>query len=229
MALILNLETSTENCSAALSLDGEVISLKEESSEQYIHSESLHPFIQEVMSAAGRKLTDLDAVAVGKGPGSYTGLRIGVSAAKGLAYALNIPLISATGLEMLALKMTQENDVAEGDLLVPMLDARRMEVYTAIFSHRGNPISMVEARVIERGGLDHLAADRVYVFGPGAAKCKEALTREKYVFSGPLYPSAAQLAVLSEERFRKESFEDLAYFEPFYLKEFIAGTPKPLF
>ncbi len=229
MALILNIETSTENCSVCLAKDGQVLSLEEECSEKYIHSERLHPFILEVMNEAGKALSDLNAVAVNKGPGSYTGLRIGVSAAKGLAYTLDIPLISASSLDVLVAGFAQNCSVKSDDLIVPMLDARRMEVYTVIYSAKLTQISMIEARIIEAGSLDHLEAEKVYIFGTGAAKCQSVLSKEKYVFEGPEYPSAAALARLSETKFLSRKFEDTAYFEPFYLKEFIAGKPKAPF
>ena len=229
MALILNIETSTENCSVALARDGQVLSSKEEHSDKYIHSESLHPFINEVMDKAGLALHELDAVAVGRGPGSYTGLRIGVSAAKGLTFPLGIPLISSSGLDILAADFTVKHETSPEDLLVPMIDARRMEVYTAIFSHKATPISMIEARIVEEGSLDHLQGERVFVFGTGASKCQTVLTDPKFNFVGPVYPSALALAALSERRFQAGKFEDVAYFEPFYLKEFKAGKPKPFF
>lgn len=229
MALILNIETSSENCSVSLAKDGIVLSLKEERSEKYIHSESLHPFIKSVMDDSGHSLSDLEAVAVDKGPGSYTGLRIGVSAVKGLCYPLEIPMISATALDILVNEFTSTHDMKPNDLLVPMLDARRMEVYTAIFSSKHTQISMIEARIMEEGSLDHLEADNIYVFGTGAAKCEQVLSGPRFKFDGPEYPSAAALASISDKKFQESKFEDLAYFEPFYLKEFIAGKPKPFF
>jgi tRNA threonylcarbamoyladenosine biosynthesis protein TsaB len=229
MALILNIETSTENCSVALARDGEIVSGKEVHSDKYIHSESLHPFIDEVLKEVGVSLNELDAIAVGKGPGSYTGLRIGVSAAKGLAYPLGIPLISSTSLDILAADFTTSNKSGPDDLIVPMIDARRMEVYTAIYSHKGTPISMIEARIVEEGGLDHLQAEQVYVFGTGAKKCEAVLKHPKFRFVGPVFPSALALAQISEKKFLDAKFEDIAYFEPFYLKEFIAGKAKPYF
>lgn len=229
MALILNIETSTENCSVALARDGKVISYKEENSERYIHSESLHPFIGEVIKDGGVSLSDLDAVAVGKGPGSYTGLRIGVSAAKGIAYSLDIPMLSSTGLDILAAEFCSMHRLSPEDLLVPMIDARRMEVYTAIYSYKGTPVSMIEARIVGEGSLDHLQAERVYVFGTGAQKCRDVLSHSKFKFTGPVFPSAGALATISEQKYQSSKFEDTAYFEPFYLKEFIAGKPRSFF
>lgn len=229
MALILNIETSTENCSVALARDGEVISFREESSDRYIHSESLHPFIDEVVKEAGVSLGELEAVAVGKGPGSYTGLRIGVSAAKGLVYPLQIPLISSTGLDILATEFVSKHKTNPEDLLVPMIDARRMEVYTAIYSYKATPISMIEARIIAEGSLDHLQAERVNIFGTGAQKCQDVLKDSKFQFAGPVFPSALSLAEISEKKYKASKFEDTAYFEPFYLKEFIAGKPRSFF
>ena len=138
-------------------------------------------------------------------------------------------MISTSGLDMLAADFASSHQTDSEDLLVPMIDARRMEVYTAIYSYKATPISMIEARVVEEGSLDHLQAKQVYVFGTGAEKCKKVLTHPKFKFSGPVYPSAAAMAEISERKFQDSKFEDTAYFEPFYLKEFIAGKPKSFF
>lgn len=226
--LILSIETSTRNCSVALSQGSELIRLKEESSDQYIHSEKLHSFIEEVVSQSGFGYKDLAAVAVSKGPGSYTGLRIGVSAAKGFCYSLDIPLLAVESLQVLAYGLSKEAQLADGDRIVPMIDARRMEVYTAIHDAGGSRIGEIEAKVIDKqafageNGLLHLLGD-------GADKCKSVLAdASRFTFHDYQFPSASMLAQLAWLRYKSENFEDLAYFEPFYLKDFIAGKPKKL-
>lgn len=228
MALILNFETSTKNCSVALADGGKVLSIIEESSDQYIHSEKLHVFIEKCMWNAGRKLSELDAVAVGKGPGSYTGLRIGVSAAKGLCYALSIPLISENGLTIMAHDFLQNNSLGESAEVIPMIDARRMEVYKAHFDVKGSQLSEISAAVIETTDALQTEALEVHLIGDGAAKCKEILSTEKYSYHDLEFPSARALAIIAEEKYLAKQFEDVAYFEPFYLKDFIAGKPKKL-
>lgn len=228
MALILNLETSTRNCSVALAEGGKVLSIIEESSDQYIHSEKLHVFIEKCMADAGRKLDELDAVAVGKGPGSYTGLRIGVSAAKGLCYALGIPLISENGLAIMARDFIQNQSLAEGAEIVPMIDARRMEVYKAHFNAKGVQQSEISATVVETADALETEAPEVHLLGDGANKCKEVLSYNRFFYHNLEFPSASALAIIAEEKYSAKQLEDVAYFEPFYLKDFIAGKPKKL-
>lgn len=228
MALILNIETSTKNCSVALVENGEVLSLKEETSDQYIHSEKLHVFIQDCMAEAGRQLKELSAVAVGKGPGSYTGLRIGVSAAKGLCYALRIPLISEDGLSILANDFLAQNSIDENELVMPMIDARRMEVYTTAFNNAGVALEPIEAMVIEEGASLYPTYSKIHLLGDGSSKCKEILSDSRYVFHDLEYPSAVALGSIAQVKFENNDVEDMAYFEPFYLKDFIAGKPKKL-
>lgn len=228
MALILNIETSTKNCSVALVENGEVLSLKEETSDQYIHSEKLHVFIQDCMAEAGRQLKELSAVAVGKGPGSYTGLRIGVSAAKGLCYALSIPLISEDGLSILANDFLAQNSIDENELVMPMIDARRMEVYTTAFNNAGVALEPIEAMVIEEGASLYPTYSKIHLLGDGSSKCKEILSDSRYVFHKLEYPSAVALGSIAQVKFENKDVEDMAYFEPFYLKDFIAGKPKKL-
>ena len=228
MALILNLETSTRNCSVALSEGGKVLALVEESSDQYIHSEKLHMFIQKCLEESGRKLADLDAVAVGKGPGSYTGLRIGVSAAKGFCYALGIPLISENGLTILVRDFMGKHEVKEGEVMIPMIDARRMEVYSTTFGRDGKMNGDIEALIMDEN--THLAPDasKVYLMGDGSSKCAEVLNNPRYEFCDLVFPSATALAEIAEKKFVAQDFEDVAYFEPFYLKDFVAGKPKKM-
>ncbi len=220
MAVILNLETATTNCSVSLAKDGVLLAIKEADSANYSHSEQLHPFIEEVMGLAGMDLTSLDAIAVSKGPGSYTGLRIGVSAAKGLCYALDLPLIATSTLKSMALQHT----ITAG-FLVPMLDARRMEVYSAVYSHDYRELRPVAAEVITPDSLgDYRKQGAVHLLGSGAAKCREVLQGPNLHFHEGLVPSAREMAGLSHERYSAGLLEDLAYFEPFYLKDFILKT-----
>ncbi len=228
MALILSLETSTNLCSVALSRDGETFAVKEESSEKYIHSEKLHVFIDALMREQKLAYADLDAIAVGKGPGSYTGLRIGVSAAKGFAFALNIPLIAVNGLQNLADQLINTKNLGIDDMLIPMLDARRMEVYCASFSAIGEQMQPVEAKIIDTSSFGNLEVERIHLFGDGAEKCKSVLTDEKFTYHALEFPNARSLGAIAFKKFQEKTFEDVAYFEPFYLKDFVAGKPKKL-
>ncbi len=228
MPLTLCIETSTKNCSVALSRDGEVLASKEQSDDQYIHSEKLHLFIREVLDAAGFKAADLDAVAVGKGPGSYTGLRIGISAAKGLCYTLQIPLLAIDGLSILAQDFIQRHHPAEGELILPMLDARRMEVYTALYDYRGNRQGEIEARILDESSFAELSSTAIHLIGDGATKAKTVLTDDRFQWHELPFPSAKTLARLVPAKLQNKEWEDVAYFEPFYLKDFVAGKPKKL-
>jgi len=230
MALILNIETATTVCSAALSKDGQLLALKELNN-GYTHAENLTLFVEEVMNKAGAKFKDLDAVAVSKGPGSYTGLRIGVSTAKGFCYALTKPLLSAPTLKHLALQVSSSKKTElpnSNALFCPMIDARRMEVYCALFNFDNNEVRATAAEIIDENFLsDILDKHTVYFFGDGAAKCKSALGANKNaIFIDSVFPSAKDMVALSEDAFNKKLFEDVAYFEPFYLKDFVAGKKK---
>lgn len=226
MALILSIESATKNCSVALAADGEVISLKELHEEKFSHAEKLHSFILEVMASSDRKLAELDAVAVSKGPGSYTGLRIGVSAAKGLCYALEKPLISVPTLESLAMQI----EMTEKGLIVPLLDARRMEVYSAVYNDHFEEIRETRAEIIEAGSFsDYLNDNKVFFLGDGASKTREVINHPNAVFVKGRFPSAREMARIAEKKAAAEQYEDLAYFEPFYLKDFVAGKPKRYF
>jgi len=218
MALILNLETATRNCSVALAKDGKVISLKEIAGEGYLHAEKLHLFIEEAVSEAGYTFKDINAVAVSKGPGSYTGLRIGVSAAKGLCYALGLPLIAIDTLEVLARKITVE----EGEIILPMIDARRMEAYTAVFDANYNKLRDTEAEIITEDIFNSFSGV-IHLIGDGAQKCSELLNEDRFKFHNDvLFPSAADMFVVSEGKNKIGDTVDVAYFEPYYLKDFIA-------
>jgi len=226
MGLILNLETATTVCSVALAKDGHLIAL-EELNGDYTHAENLTVFIERVLQKASISLNSIDAIAISKGPGSYTGLRIGVSTAKGLCYSLNKPLIAINTLEHCAVAASQiKGDV--DSLFCPMIDARRMEVYCAIFDKSGNVVSPTAAVIIDEHSFqDLLQKQKIYFFGDGAEKCKTILTAHKNaVFIDQLFPSAKNMIQLSENAFNNKQFEDVAYFQPFYLKDFVAGKKK---
>ena len=222
MAIILSLETSTTNCSVSLSIKGETLVLKEDNNANYSHAESLHVFIEDVLKTAQLTTNDIDAVAVSKGPGSYTGLRIGVSAAKGLCYALNIPLISISTLHALAFQV----DINEG-IIVPMLDARRLEVYSAIYDKSYNEIRSVEAQILDEYSFsEYLENQKVYFIGNGVAKTKGLIISSNAFFIEDKFPSSREMSSLAYQKYKKSDIEDVAYFEPFYLKDFIAIKSK---
>ncbi|MCA0152725.1 tRNA (adenosine(37)-N6)-threonylcarbamoyltransferase complex dimerization subunit type 1 TsaB [Winogradskyella vincentii] len=218
MALLLNIETATTNCSVSLSKDGETLVLKEDNSLSYSHAETLHVFIDEVFKTANLEPSNIDAVAVSKGPGSYTGLRIGVSSAKGICYALNKPLISVDTLKSLACQVKVEKG-----FIIPMLDARRMEVYSSVFSYDLNQVREIEAQVIDENSFDdYLNEEPVYFIGSGVEKTKSIINHPNAIFIDNKLPSANQMSVLSEIKYKKSDTEDVAYFEPYYLKDFVA-------
>lgn len=205
----------------ALAKDGKTIICKEIAEEGYSHAERLHVFIEEIIQEAGISFKDLVAIAVTQGPGSYTGLRIGVSAAKGLCYALDIPLIAIDTLQVLAM----QTNISSG-LIVPMIDARRMEVYSTIFSSSFSKVREVKAEIITENSFEDLH-ETLYFVGDCAAKCKVVLTNENHIFLDDIkYPSAKEMSKLSYEKFEANDFEDLAYFEPNYLKEFMTTVSK---
>ena len=222
MSTILHIETSTKNCSVSIANCGELISLKEINTGEYSHAEMLHPLINEALLESKLTIKDIEAIAVGKGPGSYTGLRIGVSAAKGLCFANDIPLISINSLEILAQSITIDRG-----LIIPMIDARRMEVYAAIYDQNYNAVRETKAEIIDSHSfLDELQNQKVYFLGDGAKKCKEIILHENAVFIENVFPSAKKMATISYHKFKNESTEDVAYFEPFYLKNFVATQEK---
>lgn len=229
MALILNLETATTVCSVSLAQDGKLLAFKEQNGE-YSHAENLTLFIEDVFQQAGLQLAAVDAVAVSKGPGSYTGLRIGVSTAKGLCYSLDKPLIAINTLKHTALAVVEslKLKVESTALHCVMLDARRMEVYCAVYDTHGNEIKPTAAEIIDEHSFSDLLKDHpVYFFGDGAAKCRETLSQNKNaIFIDDIAPSAKNMISLSETAFQNKQFEDTAYFEPFYLKDFVAGKKK---
>ena len=232
MALILSIETGTDVCSVALANDGELMALRE-SDEGRDHAKKVALFVDELLRETGVQPDDLDAIAVGKGPGSNTGLRIGVSFAKGMCYALNIPLIAIGSLDALTEVAREDYDAGILDIedeewasarLCPMVDARRMEVYAQVFDNEGKPLSEVTAEVVTEESFAQWRKDgRFVIFGNGARKCCETLGD---VICVDVAPSARGIVRLAEEAFNAEKFEDIAYFEPFYLKEFLVIPSK---
>jgi len=213
---ILNIETATKNCSVSLARNGETILYKEIAEQGYSHAEKLHVFIEEILKESQIDIKLLKAVAVSRGPGSYTGLRIGVSTAKGLCYALGIPLIAVDTLAVLAQSVSQKNG-----LIVPMIDARRMEVYSAVFDHNHQKIKDVQAEILTENSYSEVT-DTIYIVGDCQEKCQTVLTKPNFVFlSEKVFPSAQEMSVLSYAKFEQNLFEDVAYFEPFYLKDFM--------
>ncbi|PIF00832.1 MAG: tRNA (adenosine(37)-N6)-threonylcarbamoyltransferase complex dimerization subunit type 1 TsaB [Maribacter sp.] len=223
MALILNLETATTNCSVSIAKDGEVIAIKEHNTPDYSHSEQLHVFIGDVLREAYLDRHGLDAVAVSKGPGSYTGLRIGVSAAKGLCFALDLPLVSVPTLESMA-GQVRGSDV---DFIIPLLDARRMEVYSTVFDKDLLEVRTTKAEIIEGNSFqEYLSKGKVLLLGSGAEKCIGAIEHENVMFNTEIVPSSREMAGLSFAKFKENDFEDVAYFEPYYLKDFVLQGKK---
>jgi len=224
MAIILHIETATTNCSVSIAKDGKLLVLKEHNSVGYSHAEQLHVFIGEATAEAGLDLSKIDAVAVSKGPGSYTGLRIGVSAAKGLCFALEVPLISIPTLASLAHQISSKKDEA----IVSVLDARRMEVYSAIFDSDFNQIKETEAKIIDEASYKEVINqyEKVHFIGSGAEKIKNTLSGDNLSFVTDAIPSAKEMCQLAHQKFLQNNFEDVAYFEPYYLKDFMIQKPK---
>jgi len=231
MATILNIETSTEVCSVVLAKNGEIL-FEKESAEGLNHSELLTVFIEELFAENNLHMQILDAVAVSKGPGSYTGLRIGVSVAKGLCFALDIPLIAVGTLDAMGFYASQNayhHGAASADnmLFCPMIDARRMEVYTALFNKNGENVQPVSAEIIDENSFSSYLIDhKIQFFGNGASKCKHLLNHSNALFKGPSKTSARFMQILAEKKYNNNEFENVAYFEPFYLKNFVATIPK---
>jgi len=232
MAYIINIETSTEVCSVNLSENGKLL-IERESTEGLNHSRLLSLFINEIIKESGMNLKNVDAIAVSKGPGSYTGLRIGVSMAKGLCYALDKPLIAIGTLDAMGI-YTGKNleDYISGDMVknnilcCPMIDARRMEVYTSVYDSHGTQLEPVSAKIINENSFSgYLKRNHVMFYGNGAVKCKSLLHHPNALFEGPSNTSARFMLRLAEEKYRNRDFENVAYFEPFYLKDFIATIP----
>lgn len=222
MSIILNIETATKNCSVSIANKGQILAIKELNNGNYSHAEVLHPFIVAILEEANITTDKIDAVAVSKGPGSYTGLRIGVSAAKGLCFAFNKPLISVDTLTSLSYSIA-----IDAGFLVPMLDARRMEVYAAVFNESHQKVRDIQAEIIDENSFsEYLKSNKVYFLGDGSQKCKDIITHENAVFVDAKFPSAKEMAQLSYDKYKKSDIENVAYFEPFYLKDFVVIPEK---
>lgn len=229
MSCILHIETSTSACSVAVSEDGQVV-FKKEDLNGPSHAVSLGVFVDEALSFADSHAMPLDAVAVSCGPGSYTGLRIGVSMAKGICYGRNLKLIGLPTLKVQCVPVLLYHDELPDDaLLCPMIDARRMEVYAAVYDRALKPVRDIAADIVDENSYrEFLDQHPVYFFGDGATKCKEKITHPNAHFIDGIRPLASMMFPLAEKAIAEEKFEDVAYFEPFYLKEFVAGKPKNL-
>jgi tRNA threonylcarbamoyladenosine biosynthesis protein TsaB len=225
MATILNIETATDICSVALESDGDIL-FDRISSGNATHAALIGPFIDEALKKAKSEGKTIEAVAVSSGPGSYTGLRIGASAAKGVCFGLNVPLIAIKTLEILttsAIRLNNKKDC----LYCPMIDARRMEVYAAVFDNCLNEIRTTQADVVTADTYASFLKDReVCFFGNGAAKCQETIDSENAVFLPDVQPLASEMVLLAEQAFNEKQFENVAYYDPFYLKEFHATIAK---
>ncbi len=235
MPLLLHIETTTRACSAGLSKDGQMLALRESVDQDYAHSNLLTVFIEELFSTAELEPNQLDAVAVSSGPGSYTGLRIGVSAAKGFCYALDIPLIAINTMKALAVVAKNHvktcKDFVSPDspevFYCPMIDARRMEVYFALFDSKHKQINETEAAIIDGNSFrKELESKKIIFFGDGADKCRKVIQSHNALFLNDVWPSAKGMVPEAEKKWKQKDFVDLAYFEPFYLKDFVAGKPR---
>ncbi|HEY5823333.1 MAG TPA: tRNA (adenosine(37)-N6)-threonylcarbamoyltransferase complex dimerization subunit type 1 TsaB [Cyclobacteriaceae bacterium] len=228
MALILSLETATSVCSAALHDDGKLLA----SSEYHVPQSTasmLAVLIDEIFKKTSIEPSQLNAVAVSAGPGSYTGLRIGVATAKGFCYALNIPLIAINTLQLLVHQVASQHLLSDNALLCPMLDARRMEVYTLLSGADLKIIESTEAKVIDELSYQSwLEKNKILFFGNGSDKCKEMIQHENAVFIPDIIPSAAKLGEMAVHKFNSSQFEDLATYEPYYLKDFMVKKPKSI-
>ena len=229
MSIILNIETSTNVCSVSLSENESVLASKE-SFEDKSHSKILSVFINEILTEQKIQAKNLDAVAVSKGPGSYTGLRIGVSMAKGIAFGIEKPLIAISTLQIMAMQVKNEFPEliqADNTWLCPMLDARRMEVYSSFFNNKIEQKKNISADIIDENSyLDILEQKKVYFFGNGSKKCKSIIKHKNANFLQNIFPLSKYMTQLSYKAFKVKDFKDIAYFEPFYLKDFIAIKPK---
>ena len=228
MSCILSIETSTDVCSVAMSENGQCIFKKEDHSGPN-HAVSLGVFVDEALSFTDNHAIPLGAVAVSQGPGSYTGLRIGVSMAKGICYGRDVPLLAVSTLEVMAVPVLLNHEIEEDALLCPMIDARRMEVYSAIYDRALKPQRETRADIVD-GDTYREFLDRhpVYFFGNGAAKCLETINHPNAHLIKGIEPLAKYMFPVAERRWVQKEYEDVAYFVPFYLKDFIAISPKKL-
>ncbi len=227
MGLILNIDTSTSTCSVALASNGQLLAVREVKNTRD-HASIITVLIAELFEITGKKVTDIDAIAVCKGPGSFTGLRIGVSAAKGLCYAIDKPLISIGSPEILtqAFFDIHKDFLNTETFYCPLIDARRMEVYTALYNLKLEQVKETKALIVDENSFKDYSGERICFFGSGAEKCKDHFSDKRFHFFSDVDSSASYMANLSECYFTKKQIEDTAYFEPFYLKDFVATVAK---
>ncbi|HSI70268.1 MAG TPA: tRNA (adenosine(37)-N6)-threonylcarbamoyltransferase complex dimerization subunit type 1 TsaB [Gillisia sp.] len=218
MQTILCIETASTNCSVSIGREGKLLALKEDYSKDFSHAERLHIFINEILEENNLQLQDLDAIAISEGPGSYTGLRIGVSAAKGLCYSLSLPLIAVPTLTSLA------SQVKEKGVVIPMMDARRMEVYTAVFNEDGGQMEPTSAKILDENSYaTYLEKGKVNFIGSGVEKFEKICSHPNANFIREKLPSAGEMVEIATGKYKKDDLVDVAYFVPYYLKDFIAG------
>ena len=228
MACILHIETSTDVCSVAVSENGMCI-YDDEMRRPNAHASQLAPFVRDAISFADNHAICLDAVSVSMGPGSFTGLRIGVSEAKGVCFGRDLKLIAVSTLKLLCVKPLLEMELPEDALLCPMIDARRMEVYTATFDRALREIQPIRAEIVNEKTFDSILESRpVFFLGDGASKCRDIIRSSNAYFIDGIFPQAKYMLPLAEMAMARKQFEDIAYFEPFYLKEFVAGKSKKI-
>ena len=223
MSFILAIETTTKNCSVALFEDSVLVNIKEQNSDKYIHAEKLILFILEVVKGSNISLKDVDCIALSSGPGSFTGLRIGTSTAKGLCYSLDIPLVSVSTLKAMAFETSKNQNYK---YYCPMIDARRMEVFASIYDSHNNEVREVRADVVDENTYASFLKEKMLFFGDGALKCRSIINNSNAHFIESKFPSAKNIGKLGFEKFKNKDFEDTAYYDPNYLKDFIVGKKK---
>lgn len=223
LPIILHIESSSKNCSIAISKGAELLCLCEESTDNFAHNEKLHTFIEYTLEGANLKISDLNAVSISKGPGSYTGLRIGIAAAKGLCFALDIPLISVNTLQILI----DHQKYKSYDYLIPVIDARRMEIYTKIFDSKGFQLTNTFSHILNEDSFKDYMNKNICFVGDAVLKVKQNFINHNYLIENLTFieelPSSKNMIEMTYRKFLNQEFENLAYFEPFYLKEFIAN------
>lgn len=226
MAIILLMETSTEVCSVGLAKNGNIIGIKE-NFDGNKHASLLQVLVDELMIESGLKLTEIDAIAVSKGPGSYTGLRVGVSSAKGYCFGLNKPLIAISTLESLTYQVIKSKPLLENYFIIPMLDARRMEVYCGVWNNHEDIVNEIEAKILDENSFHPFLLEEKTIFaGNGSSKFQAICKNSNALFLPEIYCTVKGMAQLAEKAFIEKQFENVAYFEPFYLKDFVGTSPK---
>ena len=223
MGLLLAIDTTTKNCSVALFEGDKLISYVEQNSNGYLHAEKLTFFIEKVLKDSNIRLNMLDGIVISKGPGSYTGLRIGTSTAKGLCFALDLPLIAISTLKAMAFAMSKTEDYS---FYCPMIDAKRMEVFASVYDRSNVEVREIRADIVDHTTYASFLKDKVLFFGNGAIKCKPIIDNNNASFKDGIFPSAKDMGALAFEKFNQKDFEDVAYFEPYYLKDFTTGGKK---